>query len=267
MRKLWKRTLGTLTAAALGCGMAAPVSAQVTFTQIRLGDVNGDSLVDAADAVCTLKHYTRTVMGIDSNEVTDETISEDVTMDGVIDADDASAILSFYVKTLCGKKPLWADYRETTYVDKLVYGGELNLKDLYLEIGCAEGKPGDDVTVPIYLAGEKPLCGFQFFQPAPEGLDLVDIKVNPLDSEDPVVVNPADNVGCAIWITHDVKHNVMMHDGYVIMEYTFHIPEDTESGTIFELKGSSDPKMYNKFCDKNLGAYQYTFVTGIVAVK
>lgn len=23
------------------------------------------------------------------------------------------------------------------------------------------------------------------------------------------------------------------------------IPEDTESGTIFELKGSSDPKMYN----------------------
>lgn len=45
------------------------------------------------------------------------------------------------------------------------------------------------------------------------------------------------------------------------------IPEDTVSGTIFELKGSSDPKMYNKFCDKNLGAYQYTFVTGIAAVK
>ena len=63
---------------------------------IKLGDVNGDDYIDAADASKVLSAYSKTSSGLSSGLSTKQTIAADVNMDGIIDAVDASSILSYY---------------------------------------------------------------------------------------------------------------------------------------------------------------------------
>ena len=59
------------------------------------------------------------------------------------------------------------------------------LRGMYLEIGCASGKPGETVTVPVYVAGVPALAGFQLSVFHEQPLKLLDIesKINQINEE------------------------------------------------------------------------------------
>ena len=63
---------------------------------IKLGDVNDNDYIDAADASKVLSAYSKTSSGLSSGLSAKQTIAADVNMDGLIDAVDASSILSYY---------------------------------------------------------------------------------------------------------------------------------------------------------------------------
>ena len=63
---------------------------------IKLGDVNGDSFIDAADASAVLSAYAKLSIGAFSDFTLMQTVASDVNKDSIIDAVDASNILSYY---------------------------------------------------------------------------------------------------------------------------------------------------------------------------
>ena len=63
---------------------------------IKLGDVNGDSFIDAADASSVLSAYAKLSTGFSSAFSPMQAVASDVNMDNIIDAVDASNILSYY---------------------------------------------------------------------------------------------------------------------------------------------------------------------------
>lgn len=80
---------------------------------VKIGDVNGNQLVDVSDAVEVLKYYAKKAAG--SNPVFSETASEndaifklaDINNDNEITVHDAVLILTYYAKAAIGMQPTW----------------------------------------------------------------------------------------------------------------------------------------------------------------
>ena len=63
---------------------------------IKLGDLNGDSFIDATDASAILAEYALLSGGKPSGLTATQTLAADVNKDGLVDAVDASNVLSYY---------------------------------------------------------------------------------------------------------------------------------------------------------------------------
>lgn len=80
---------------------------------VKIGDVNGNQLVDVSDAVEVLKYYAKKAAGL--NPVFSETAAEndaifklaDINNDNEITVQDAVLILTYYAKTASGGQPTW----------------------------------------------------------------------------------------------------------------------------------------------------------------
>ena len=68
----------------------------------RLGDVNGDELVDASDASEILVEYANTSTGGEAAFTGDVFRTADVNFDGFVDSNDASGVLRYYAYVQTG---------------------------------------------------------------------------------------------------------------------------------------------------------------------
>ncbi len=69
---------------------------EITDTEIILGDVNGDGMVDAVDATEILVEYANLSTGGSAMFSDNQKLAGDVNSDNMIDAVDATMILTFY---------------------------------------------------------------------------------------------------------------------------------------------------------------------------
>lgn len=72
------------------------LSASAINSPISLGDVNGDSFVNAVDASCILSEYAGISTGKDPAFNDEQKIAADLNNDGIIDSIDASVVLAYY---------------------------------------------------------------------------------------------------------------------------------------------------------------------------
>ena len=305
MKRTYARIAAALTAsaAALGLCSAFPASAEA---QIHLmGDLDGDLKVTAVDAQIALTLYADAMSGKADNTANNENGNADIDLNDVIDVADAQSILNYYCQTLAGNQPLWAEFRAVSYHDGSDYTpmsaqtGErvandqpFTLKGMYVEIGCAEGAPGETVTVPVYIAGAKDLVGLIMFIDPPAGLEPVAIT-SKLD-EDFELWHPTpeqmDGDEYCPYTTYAPKgsflfadiNNIHPQNGYVLAYYSYKIPEDAQSGTVYPLclntaktafsayrpSGSTEPEpLEGSDSSTTTPHYQYTNLNGVIIVK
>ena len=77
---------------------------------LPLGDINGDSTVDASDASNVLEVYALVSTGKDSELTEEQKKAADVNKDGSIDSSDASIILAYYAYTQTGGTDTLEEY-------------------------------------------------------------------------------------------------------------------------------------------------------------
>ena len=79
---------------------AAPETAKTdnsaSVITIKLGDINNDEFIDAADASAVLSAYAKTSSGLSSELTPMQAVAADVNKDNIVDAVDASCVLSYY---------------------------------------------------------------------------------------------------------------------------------------------------------------------------
>ena len=308
MKKTYSRIAAALTASAAALGLCRAFPASAADSIRLMGDLDGDLKVTAADAQITLTLYTQSVSGKIDNTANHENGNADIDMNNEIDVTDAQNILNYYCQTLAGKQPLWADFREVSYHDgqdytvisaatgeRIANDNPFELKGMYLEIGCAEGAPGETVTVPVYLAGADDLISFVMFIDPPAGLEPVSItsKVD----EDFELWHPSPEMlkdseedyspyyaylpkGSIVFANTD---NIHPQDGYVIAYYSYKIPEDAQPGTVYPVCLNAAKTAFTAYhpekaepvqigedewkFDSSSETYQYTLLNGVVAVK
>ena len=80
-------------------------------SDVSLGDLDGDGVIDASDASTVLAAYAAVQSGGDSGLDAAQTSAADVDGNGVVDASDASTILAYYAFVQTGSKDTsFADY-------------------------------------------------------------------------------------------------------------------------------------------------------------
>ena len=288
MKKRFSRAMSAVCAAAMMTGAAAMFPAHAAETEAAriMGDVTGDKLVTMKDAKETLDLAIMAQIGLADNAVNAENNAADINMDGKIDIADARAILNYYCQTLINGQPLWSEVRKLSYHNGTDFDPEFNYygeqdvdlpfakRSMYLEIGCAQGKPGETVEIPVYIAGIAKLNGFQYFQKAPEELKCVDIdSVFGTETHEPAEAYAAykqyrattntDN-GALVWASADAI-DVDVQQGMVIGTYYYQIPENAQSGDLFVL--SPDGEAESLFIPDAEGDFAYTVLDGVVTVK
>ncbi|MDD6278676.1 MAG: dockerin type I domain-containing protein [Oscillospiraceae bacterium] len=75
--------------------------------EVLLGDVNGDTVIDAKDASAVLAEYASRATGAASTFDDAQNQAADVDGDTVVDAKDASKILAYYAAKATGGNPSW----------------------------------------------------------------------------------------------------------------------------------------------------------------
>jgi len=290
------------TTAAISAG--SPCGAAEAAPAVRLmGDINGDMNVSVEDAQLTLRLYTDSLANKASAKADMVNGAADTDMDGSINIADAQNILSYYCRTLAGDQPLWAEYREVSYIDgndhynkdryivddetgELIENPHFVYEDtvfgktgMYLEVGCAQGAPGETVEVPVYVAGVPILAGFQFYlnQCGDAVLNDIQTDLEEMFPESDFLKNTDPKAGALVWLTQK-GDNISIADGTVIGTFSYTIPEDAVSGsfyplvidkvdTMFVSNGSEieGVKIFGK--TTSLAAYQYTLLDGVIAVK
>jgi len=307
MKKHFTRILSALCASAMLMSGAAvlPASAAEESAAPRImGDMNGDCRVTIEDAKRTLDVFVGSQIGLCEANVTEETNPGDIDMNGTIEIADALAIMRYFCQTLAGDQPMWAEVRNLTYHDGTDFDPEFvseeaekdykrlpfEKRGMYLEIGCAEGKAGETVEIPVYIAGIAHFNGFQYFQNTPENVDLLDIDstfgmigkcvLNPetgkyeyhkavkYSNEEFSAVANTEN-GAIVWATaNGVDLNIK--DGMVIATYTYKIPDDAKSGDLFVISADAGKTMFVTSEEEDnyaILSYQYTLLDGVIAVK
>ena len=290
-------------AAMLSGGLAMlPVQAAEVQSARIMGDVNGDLRVTIEDAKKILDASVSDVMGL-SGAISEELYAGDIDMNGVIEMTDALAVMRYFCQTLVGDQPLWSEVRQLTYHDGTEYDPDYHLEDnvpqegipfekrgMYMELGCAEGKPGEQVEIPVYLAGIAEFSFFGLAVVAPEGVNAV--SLNPAlgltgfgENGIEVVVQPTVDLGDIDWIGSTALNGnragygwnsleglkIDVKDGVVIASVTYQIPEDAKAGDLFVV--TVDPKATSVNTVHEDGellefpAYQYTLLDGVIAVK
>lgn len=222
-------------------------------------------------------------------------------------------ILRRYCQTMSDGQPLWAAYRSLTYHDGLEYcfrnveNGEyvytpnttpFGRTGMFIEIGCAQGAPGDTVTVPVYISGVPDLLGLSIFIDPPEGLEPVSITSNlDLDFELPFAAEHetspyASYLPKGSFVFTDIAA-IHPSDGYAFVYYSYKIPEDAQPGTVYPVRinpaktefrgdyeeepvydlnhdGEIDDEEYEAQLlglDTNDSNYQYTQYNGVIVVE
>ena len=108
-----RKTLMSLTAAAVLAVNAAGLIAHGEAGLFMIGDVNSDGTVDSLDASCVLDAYASVSSGHESPLYSYEESAGDVNGDGKLDATDASMILSYYAWALVSdEKAIFSDFLE-----------------------------------------------------------------------------------------------------------------------------------------------------------
>jgi len=300
--RFMKRMIGTVCAAAmLSCGtVLLPVHAAEAQRVHIMGDLDGDCKVTMNDAKKALDIAVAGRIGLVDRTANGENNPADIDMNGTIETMDALAILRYFCQSLVGDQPLWSDVRKVTYHDGTEFSPILvdetveyeqqpfSKRGMYLEIGCAEGKPGEEVTVPVYLAGIETLVGFQYFQSAPARLtptnitsDLgiaifcyLDENGNPQTKElvdtdiskDPLGVANTYS-GAFVW-TAPRGEDMTLTEGMVIANYSYKIPEDAKDGEVFVVSVNPAKTMFGTNTgDSMFNHYQYTTLDGAIVVK
>ena len=213
-------------------------------------------------------------------------------------------IVTQYCRTLIDGRPQWEDLRDISYHDGLDYtlpnGFDANgkmirvpnktkfpLTGLYVEIGCAQGAPGETVIVPVYVAGGD-LASVIMFIDTPEGLELTDISTNLVEDFNlwtPESEGQRQDETNEDHRTHDLislylvngscgfvttGNNLPMQDGYVLAYYNYTIPEDAQRGAVYPI--CLNPAKTTFDAIENTGTiigkhYQYTLLNGVVVVE
>jgi len=99
-------------------GTTATTKAASTTTAIattssderKIGDVNGDNIIDGRDATEVLTEYARTSTGHKNSFSADQKKAADVNSDGIIDGRDATAVLSYYAYISTGRSISLIDF-------------------------------------------------------------------------------------------------------------------------------------------------------------
>ena len=288
MKKQITSMLSAAAAVITLCASVLPASAVSIRATKRMGDINGDNAVNLSDALTTLSVYAKAAAELETVEAATDNYAADIDMNGTIDLRDAMNILRYYSKVQSDWQPLWADLRETSYVTGWNYNegrSPFTLTGMYLEIGCAAGKPGEEVTVPVYVAGMNQIAGFQYYQFIPEGLEVTAIscpisEIQPgnepswnLDYENWEVVDENEDGtynykvnghgSALVWVTEGGR-NIDVSDGTILANITYKIPEDAKPGDAFPLTADTDTSKF--VLDDGDNAYQYTLVGGFVGV-
>ena len=271
-----------------------------------MGDTNGDECVSVDDAQSVLLRYVQSVAD-DTAIPSEELPSADTNFDGVIDIIDASNILRYYCRTLVGDVPLWSEFRSMSEVtgkevpvyetvDYVTEEGEeytatiqtgtkflsYGKTGMFLEIGAVSAKPGECVSVPVYISGVPLLAGFQLFVTNP---DLVVKEVRPLPNAEQyggsfmnnsLLPSWGDGYGGAVWVA-PASRDVVFQNGSVITELVYQIPEDATPGTVYPLNIlRSETKFVSSgreipreviYEDPNANSYRFTVLNGCIKVE
>ena len=311
MRTIHKAVISILTALSFAGTLvsALPVSAQEHAVK-PLGDFNGDFAVDETDATDILRLYAKSMMGLASNLVTAKTVQADCNTDGVLNELDATEILNYMGQVILEDTPRWLNERKVTYIDhrmkvlteELVYDENgyplldengnfvftkpsgkpvrenFDADGLSIEIGCAEGRPGEEVTIPVTISADKGIAAAQISIPAQNDLELVKINSDFMyDDPNSVLINKAPSVGIFIWLAE--KGTPLIFPGSkTFVSYTFRIPETAKPGDVFNLDlnpnqsdfvttYSFDEKTGNICLNNDTIRYCYEVLNGAIIVK
>jgi hypothetical protein len=299
------RIAGALCAAAmLSSGLAMmPASAAETTSAKIMGDLNGDLKVTMTDAKLALDLSVQANIGLVDKNVTEENDAADINMNGNLELMDAVAILNYYCQSMIGDQPMWSEIRKLTYHDGSEYdpyyvtpenkpddyvGLPFAKRGMYVEIGCAEGKPGETVSVPVYVAGINEVVSICHFQNTPEGLKLKEIDsdlgisyvcgvdengepygydVEYDKSKCATSVANLEN-GAFCWMAAAAE-NIPLTDGLVIATYQYQIPETAKAGDTYVITVNPEKTVYacNEGETYRYTTFQYTLLNGVVAVK
>ena len=104
--------------AAMSCMWSSSVCAKADTKTLTLGDVNGDTLVNAVDASEVLSEYARTSTGSAPLFSDDQIKCGDVDKNGTLNAVDASHILSYYAYRSTGGTLTFEEYLDSQTTQK-----------------------------------------------------------------------------------------------------------------------------------------------------
>lgn len=307
MKKQAKFLSSILAVATAFSTCSAAFSASAATGTFLTGDLNLDTVVDTIDAQIALSIYTDAISGLKSNAVTKENEQGDINLDGSITIEDAESILRYYCQTLVGGKPLWADFRTVSKENGNNFNPisvsdpdetskdiipEFGLDGMFIEVGCVSGKPGETVTVPVYISGVPKLIAYQLKVKHDLPLILTDITTDIDKNEEcsqkyeTAFANPnaGTNYGISTWAN---DKNVTLQDGYVVAKFSYVIPENAVEGTHYSvsvdssytefiMEGSETDTKIEDYLPKDNGdgtytftypnSYKYTSLSGVVTV-
>ena len=92
----------TATTTTMPIATTSALTTTTTEPAFKLGDVNGNGMIEVADAVLVLTYYAKSAAGI---AVTIDSRLADVNGDSIVDVADAVGILTYYAKQAAGLPP------------------------------------------------------------------------------------------------------------------------------------------------------------------
>ncbi|HBB71958.1 MAG TPA: hypothetical protein DCZ71_05055, partial [Ruminococcus sp.] len=96
--------------------MTTSAASDTAGNDVIEGDVNGDRIVDSADASAIAEAYSKLSVSVPSGLSKSQTAAADVNGDGLIDSNDASMVLNYYAYTSTGGTMSISEMREVAEI-------------------------------------------------------------------------------------------------------------------------------------------------------